>query len=77
MSTEQYIRIIAGTIVLIGLVLGRCINEWWYLLSVLPAVNLIQSAFTGFCPAEIILKKLGVKTEAELAREKSSSFAER
>ena len=70
MSTERYIRIIAGTVVLIGLALGTWVNPWWYLLSAFVGVNLIQSAFTGFCPPEILLKKLGVKTEAELAREK-------
>ena len=71
MSTEKCIRIIAGTVVLIGLALGTWVNHWWYLLPAFAGLNLIQSAFTGFCPPEILLKKLGVKTEAELARGES------
>ena len=70
MSTERYIRIMAGTIVLLGLALGTWVNPWWYLLSAFPGVNLIQSAFTGFCPAEKILQKLGAKSEAQLERER-------
>ncbi|MFH1740594.1 MAG: DUF2892 domain-containing protein [bacterium] len=70
MSTERYIRILAGSVVLIGLALGTWVSCWWYLLSAFAGLNLIQSAFTGFCPPEILLKKLGVKTEAELGREK-------
>ena len=60
MTTESYIRILAGTVVLTGLALGHWVNEWWLLLSAFAALNLIQSAFTGFCPPEILLRKLGV-----------------
>ena len=49
MTLENAIRVLAGTMVLISL---------W--LAVFVGVNLIQSAFTGFCPAAIVLKKLGV-----------------
>lgn len=66
MSTERYIRIIAGTVVLIGLALGTWVNHWWYLLPAFAGLNLIQSAFTGFCPPEMLLKRLGVKTEAQM-----------
>ncbi len=60
MNTESYIRILAGTVVLTGLALGHFVNAWWLLLSAFAALNLIQSAFTGFCPPEILLRKLGV-----------------
>ena len=60
MTTESYIRILAGTVVLTGLALGHWVNEWWLLLSAFAALNLIQSAFTGFCPAENIFRKLGI-----------------
>lgn len=60
MTTESYIRILAGTVVLTGLALGHWVNDWWLLLSAFAALNLIQSAFTGFCPPEILLRKLGV-----------------
>lgn len=60
MTIEKAIRILAGTMVLISLILAHFVNPWWLLLAAFVAVNLIQSALTGFCPAEIILSKLGV-----------------
>lgn len=58
MKTESLIRILAGTLVLLSLALTYYFNPWWLTLAAFVAVNLIQSAFTGFCPAEIILRKL-------------------
>jgi hypothetical protein len=60
MTLENAIRVLAGTLVLTSLALAHWVNEWWLLLATFVGLNLIQSAFTGFCPAEIILKKLGV-----------------
>lgn len=60
MTLENAIRVLAGTFVLTSLALAHWVNPWWLLLAAFVGVNLIQSAFTGFCPAEIILKKLGV-----------------
>lgn len=60
MKLESAIRILAGTMVLISLSLGHWVHEAWLLLGAFVGVNLIQSAFTGLCPAEHILRKLGV-----------------
>ena len=60
---ENAIRILAGSMVLISVALAHWVSEWWLLLAVFVACNLIQSAFTGFCPAENILRKLGVGSE--------------
>lgn len=60
MSIEKAIRIMAGTMVLISVALTHWVSPWWLLLTCFVGVNLIQSSFTGFCPAETILKKLGV-----------------
>lgn len=60
MKMENAIRILAGTMVLISISLAHWVSEWWLLLGVFVGCNLIQSALTGFCPAEIILGKLGV-----------------
>jgi hypothetical protein len=46
--------------VLISVALAHFVSPWWLLLAVFVGVNLIQSAFTGFCPAETILHKLGL-----------------
>ena len=60
MKLENYIRILAGTLVLASVALARWVHPNWICLAVFVGVNLIQSAVTGFCPAEIILKRLGV-----------------
>ncbi len=60
MTLENSIRVLAGSMVLVSLALAHWVSPWWLLLTAFVGVNLIQSAFTGFCPAEIVLKKLGV-----------------
>jgi hypothetical protein len=60
MKTESLIRILAGTMVLLSLTLAHFFGQWWLLLAAFVGVNLIQSAFTGFCPAGIIFQKLGI-----------------
>ncbi len=62
MNVEEGVRVMAGSLVLISLALGHWISAYWFLLTAFVGVNLIQSAFTGFCPAEAILKKLGLKS---------------
>ena len=63
MKLENAIRILAGTMVLISISLAHFVSQWWLLLGVFVGCNLIQSALTGFCPAEIIFRKLGVGKE--------------
>ena len=62
MSVEGGVRVMAGTLVLVSLALAYCFSKYWLLLTAFVGVNLIQSAFTGFCPAEKIMKKLGLKS---------------
>ena len=60
MKLDNAIRVLAGSMVLLSLALAHWVNRWWLLLAAFVGLNLIQSAFTGFCPAETFLKKLGV-----------------
>lgn len=60
MKLENAIRVLAGSLVLLSLFLALWVSPWWLLLAAFVGVNLIQSAFTGFCPAEMILRKVGV-----------------
>ena len=69
MKTEAYIRILAGTLVLVSLALAHFVNAWWLLLAVFVSLNLIQSAFTGFCPAEVILHHLGLGDRSSPAQQ--------
>ncbi len=60
MKLENVIRALAGTLILTSLVLAHFVSQNWLWLTAFVGANLLQSAFTGFCPAETILKKLGV-----------------
>ncbi len=58
---ERIVRAVAGTIVLASITLAYTVNINWLWLGVFVGVNLLQSAFTKFCPLEMILKAAGVK----------------
>nr|WP_041280215.1 DUF2892 domain-containing protein [Desulfobacula toluolica] len=58
MEMEQYIRAIAGTFILITLILGHFHSPYWLFFTAFVGLNLLQSAFTKFCPMENILEKL-------------------
>lgn len=61
MKVENGVRIMAGTMVLISALLVWLVSPWWLLLTAFVGVNLIQSAFTGICPAANILRKMGLE----------------
>ena len=56
--------IFAGVIILVSLALALTLSPYWLLLTAFVGLNLIQSSFTGFCPAAIAFKKLGVRSGA-------------
>ncbi|MNK05644.1 hypothetical protein D3C87_235280 [compost metagenome] len=58
---ERIVRAVAGTFVLTSITLAYTVNINWLWLGVFVGVNLLQSAFTKFCPLELILKGAGVK----------------
>jgi len=66
MSTERALMAFAGTMVLISLALTYWVHPNFVWLTVFIGANLLQSAFTGFCPAVMIMKKMGLKSEKEL-----------
>ncbi|KJY83959.1 rhodanese [Vibrio galatheae] len=59
MTLENAIRVLAGSMVLISVILTLTVHSGFVWLTVFVGVNLIQSAFTGICPAVYFLKKLG------------------
>jgi len=61
MTVNNGVRVVAGIFVLASLALGWWVHPYWLFFTAFVGVNLIQSAFTGFCPAEKILKKMGLK----------------
>lgn len=60
MTVENAIRILAGTLILLSLGLFVWVGPLGLLLAGFVALNLIQSAFTGFCPAEKVLRHFGL-----------------
>ena len=67
MTTWQIVRVFAGCFILVSLLLGVpaspvFISQYWLLLAAFVGLNLLQSGFTRWCPLEIILRKLGVRT---------------
>ena len=61
MTVERYLRLIAGCFVLVSLALGYYMSPYWFLLTAFVALNLIQSAFTNWCPMVTFLRRLGAK----------------
>jgi hypothetical protein len=53
-SKKQFVRRLAGTVILTGFLLGWFVDEWFYLIDAFAGLNLLQSSFTGFCPPEKI-----------------------
>ncbi len=61
MTIDRVVFAVAGGFILISLLLAHYHSELWLWFTAFVGANLFQSAFTGFCPMAIILKKLGVK----------------
>jgi Protein of unknown function (DUF2892) len=64
MTIDRIVLAFAGTMVLLSLAFGLLVSPWWFLLTGFVGLNLLQSAFTGFCPLAIVLKRLGRPTGA-------------
>ena len=57
---ERIVRAVAGSLVLVSIILAYCLSLDWLWLTAFVGANLLQSSFTRFCPLEKILEKLGV-----------------
>jgi Inner membrane protein YgaP-like, transmembrane domain len=60
MTIDRVVLAFAGSMVLVSLLLGYFLSPWWLWLAAFVGVNLLQSAFTHFCPLAAVLKRLGV-----------------
>ena len=67
MNVDRAVFALAGTMVLIGTALGVWVSPWWLLLAAFVGANMLQAAFTGFCPAASIFNRLGLKPGAAFA----------
>ncbi|MFN7263577.1 MAG: DUF2892 domain-containing protein [Phenylobacterium sp.] len=62
MTLDKAVLAFAGAVVLLSVALSHLVHPLWILLAVFAGLNMIQAAFTGFCPAAIAFRKLGVKS---------------
>ncbi|MGI2261492.1 YgaP family membrane protein [Shewanella sp. GXUN23E] len=67
MSLERAIMAFAGFMVILSLILTATVSHNFIWLTAFVGANLFQSAFTGFCPAAMLMRRMGVKSEAELS----------
>ncbi|HAE94371.1 MULTISPECIES: YgaP family membrane protein [Hyphomonas] len=62
MNLDRAVLAFAGLIVLVSLALGYWVSPYWLLLTAFAGLNMVQAAFTGFCPAALIFKLFGVRS---------------
>lgn len=62
MSIDRIVMAFAGSMILISIILVLIHSIYWLFFTAFIGANLLQAAFTGFCPLAIILKKMGIKT---------------
>lgn len=60
MTIDRAVQAFAGVMVLISVALTQLVSPWWWLMTAFIGLNLFQSAFTGFCPAGMVMRRLGV-----------------
>ena len=60
MNVNTWLRLIAGTMILLSLALGHFVSPYFYLLTAFVGLNLLQSSLTGWCPMMTFLRKAGV-----------------
>ena len=67
MSVERGVTAFAGFMVLLSVALTYLVHPYFVWLTVFVGANLLQQSFTGFCPAAMVMRKLGLKDAADLA----------
>jgi hypothetical protein len=61
MTLDRAVLAFAGLVVLTSLALAQFVSPLWLWLTAFAGANMLQAAFTGFCPAAMVFKRLGVK----------------
>ena len=61
MSVERAVLAFAGSMILLSVALFYWVSPWWLLFTVFIGLNMLQSAFTGFCLVAMVFKKFGLR----------------
>ncbi|KPL68086.1 sulfurtransferase [Erythrobacter sp. SG61-1L] len=62
MNLDRSVLAFAGIVVLLSSILSVTVHPYWIALTIFAGLNMLQASFTGFCPAAMIFKKLGVRS---------------
>lgn len=76
MTIDRAVLAFAGTMILLSAALVYWVSIWWLLLTAFVGLNMLQSAFTGFCPAAKAFKKMGVRPGAAYENQPKGSRAQ-
>ncbi len=61
MNIDRFVMAFAGLVILVGTALGYLVHPYWLVVPAFVGLNLLQAAFTGFCPLAKILRAVGLK----------------
>ena len=62
MNIDRAVFALAGSLILVSLALGLWVSSYWFFLTAFVGLNMLQAAFTGFCPAAMIFKAFGIRS---------------
>ena len=62
MNLDRAVLAFAGVMILASVALTQLVSPWWWLLTAFVGLNLLQASFTGFCPAAMLFRKLGLSS---------------
>ena len=61
MNLDRAVMAFAGVMIVVSVLLVYFVSPWWLLFTAFVGLNVLQASFTGFCPAAMVFRKLGVK----------------
>ena len=62
MNLDRAVLAFAGVMILASVALTQLVSPWWWLLTAFVGLNMLQASFTGFCPAAMLFRKLGISS---------------
>ncbi len=62
MNLDRAVLAFAGVMILVSVALTQLVSPWWWLLTAFVGLNLLQASITGFCPAAMLFRKLGISS---------------
>ena len=65
-TVERAVPLLAGLMILLSVALAAGVSSWWLVLTAFVAVNLLLFAAVGWCPASLLMHRLGLQRRAEL-----------